>query len=902
MSAMRKNRLVWIVLLLVGFGLRLYQLDQFGFWQDEGLTPLRANYSVREILSNHVIIQEVVTNDTVPPFYFLLTYFSRQLWGESDFAYRFLPALFGVLTLPLIFQLGRRLGGAGVGLVGMGLLAINPLHIWYGQEARMYTLATWLMLAASLALWQALARPDKKIIQPFILYLLFAGIAFATHYLSAFLIVGQGALWLWLLWRRGQKKWIVGGTIAGILVILPFASVTIPRLFTGAETNYFYVPPWQIAQDLAHGYTVGVSLNLRQWWVGWLDAGVAGIALVGVWAAKAGKKRDSQLFLLIYLLAIPVGVSLIAPLKPMYQGVRHIFIGSPPYYLLIGLGVWTIWQKWGGLPAFLALILPIFGAFYSLNQLYHNPMLAKDDTRALIRYVETHAGENDAVVYNDAISLPTHAHYAHRADVPAFALPQYPHPFSDQTEQQLSELANQYDRIWFMVGPPADKRDDEEAVRQWLNQNLTQVDSYSAHGVTHEVRVDAFSAGERGEPVATNVQWQKMPLLEMVRTQFSQPTRSPALWFDLSWRASANATPPPDTQMGLQMQDEAGVVWATANHSFWMEEQSHRRQLFLPLPAGIPPGAYALFLQAWQKESGESLGDWQPIGEALIAPADGQVMTNLPQMPACSPQWENGLQLRAFIPSDTVKPGHTLPVSLYWSGVSSANLRYRVELWDEAGEMLRADEGAVMPAWSSRGEADDIVLGNAGFYIYPETAPGKYRLRWQIFDGDQPVAGKRCWQLGTQTTIEFGEIEAVAWEMNTELPAVTDPMQAVFGKTIELYAAKTAPSDGLTVTLYWRAVAQPSENYKVFLHLKDENGAIIDQIDRIPLDGLRPTGTWRAGEVLTEKYTVEMPATAGNYSIFIGFYDPETYERLPVTLNGQLQSDNQLLVEQVAVE
>ena len=69
-----------VALILLAFGLRLHNADFFSFWTDEGLTPLRASYPISEILSNRVIIQEGITNDTHPPFFFFFFHFTRQLF------------------------------------------------------------------------------------------------------------------------------------------------------------------------------------------------------------------------------------------------------------------------------------------------------------------------------------------------------------------------------------------------------------------------------------------------------------------------------------------------------------------------------------------------------------------------------------------------------------------------------------------------------------------------------------------------------------------------------------------------------------------------------------------------------------------------------------------------------
>ena len=119
-----------LALLLLGFWLRVHNLDAFSFWTDEGLTPERSGYPIAQILRNEIVIQGVVTTDTHPPLYYLIIHLTRQLFGLSDFAFRYPSVLFGVLLIPLLYQLARRLPAvpspSGRGL-GRGSV---PLALW----------------------------------------------------------------------------------------------------------------------------------------------------------------------------------------------------------------------------------------------------------------------------------------------------------------------------------------------------------------------------------------------------------------------------------------------------------------------------------------------------------------------------------------------------------------------------------------------------------------------------------------------------------------------------------------------------------------------------------------------------------------------------------------------------
>ncbi|MCA9979425.1 MAG: glycosyltransferase family 39 protein, partial [Anaerolineales bacterium] len=105
------------LLTLLAFALRAHHLDHFSFWIDEALTPLRTGQNMGDIIAGRTFIQEAISQDTHPPFYYLLVYITRRLWGESDYAYRYFSLLMGVLLVPLLFQLGRALFGRRAGLM-----------------------------------------------------------------------------------------------------------------------------------------------------------------------------------------------------------------------------------------------------------------------------------------------------------------------------------------------------------------------------------------------------------------------------------------------------------------------------------------------------------------------------------------------------------------------------------------------------------------------------------------------------------------------------------------------------------------------------------------------------------------------------------------------------------------
>jgi len=110
------------------------------------------------------------------------------------------------------------------------------------------------------------------------------------------------------------------------------------------------------------------------------------------------------------------------------------------------------------------------------------------------------------------------------------------------------------------------------------------------------------------------------------------------------------------------------------------------------------------------------------------------------------------------------------------------------------------------------------------------------------------------------------------------MPAIEHRIDQTLGNRVTLLGYETngqgAIGKELAVTLYWRAEADLSDSYKVFIHLLDQNGQVRAQVDAIPVNGTRPTTSWLPGETVTEIYTIKLPTDlpAGQYRLVAGLY------------------------------
>jgi mannosyltransferase len=194
-------------LIVLAAALRLPTLGAQSLWYDEAFTAVHVFHP-----SLSATLSAMVHTENSPPLWYLLEWVDVRVLGDGAFALRLPSALAGIATVPVAWAIGRELSGRRAALIAAALVAVNPLFVWYSQEARVYSLFVLASSVAILCFLRALAEPSRRRMAQFALA---CALALLTHYFFAFLLA---PMVLWLLRTRTLRR-AAAGAVAAIAVV-----------------------------------------------------------------------------------------------------------------------------------------------------------------------------------------------------------------------------------------------------------------------------------------------------------------------------------------------------------------------------------------------------------------------------------------------------------------------------------------------------------------------------------------------------------------------------------------------------------------------------------------------------------------------------------------------------------
>jgi uncharacterized membrane protein len=345
--------------LLVGLVLRLISLNQ-SLWLDEATSALAAKMPLSDFFT------KFMPGDFHPPLYYLILKLWASIFGFSEISLRIPSVIFGLGMVYFVYLIAKKLFNEKTGIIAATLIATSGLAVYYSQEARMYSLAAFLVGVLVYMFIQ------KK----WVLFSITLALLAMTDYVSLFILPV-----FWILGKKDFKK-LVLAHIPAFAVFLIWLPVFYKQILGGLSVqgsnwwNLLGVPTIKNAALILVKFILGRISFDNKIIYGAITAAV--ILLFGFVIYKA--RRSSKLIWLWLSLSIFLGI-LISFKVPTLSYFRFLFC-LPAFYILLAVGI----EKAG---RYKYLFLSALIAVNLISTMYYltNYKFQREDWRAAARAI-----------------------------------------------------------------------------------------------------------------------------------------------------------------------------------------------------------------------------------------------------------------------------------------------------------------------------------------------------------------------------------------------------------------------------------------------------------------------------------------------------------------------------------
>lgn len=710
-------------LAFLAFCLYTFRLEHQSLWYDEGFSVYLARMSLGEITYR-------TAHDIHPPLYYYLLHFWMLMFGSSEFALRFLSVLFGVLTVPLIYAVGKRLLGWSSGILAAALVAISPLFLWYSQEARMYTLVTFLCLLSTYLLLRIMEGRGKRPLL-WASYVLSSIVAVYTHFYAFFILVFQVLFFLswWTLWsrRRGRRHWptLASGLVSqGAVFVgyLPWSGFLLQRY--GADVSYWEgtLRVGEVLRKTLISFSTGQSvleLVAQPIALGYLL--ILGVAVAFLIAGGVRSRKPAYadepgtlpmiarwpwltLSALLLYLVLPCILLLAISYQRAKFHPRYLMLASPAFFLLLSGGIATLLAAGGTsfgrrrrsalVLACLFMVYIVGTSVYAVYNAYFDINFLKDDFRSAATYIEEHKRDNEVVILTSGHFFPVFTYYYQGDDwhpIPDEPTLSAEHVLNYGLADQLNRILEGRDGVWVLLWQH-EVVDPVGFLTTMLGREGTLVPyrgGFWGLKLLHYVLppdVHFSNQPQIEHPVAVNFDDQ-VQLLGYTLRQDKATTRELAIV--LYWEALQDLTE--DYKVSVRLRDEAGHEWGGFDGrpvgvlypTFrWRPDEKLFGQLAVVPHVATPPGDYELQASIYSDVNlagldvldsrGTPVGTTAALG--TVGLRKGRAATLAEVQPAHSVQVDLGQALEIVgyqLSADQAQPGDTLQLGLYWHALEA---------------------------------------------------------------------------------------------------------------------------------------------------------------------------------------------------------------------------------------
>ena len=369
-----------------------------------------------------VDIATIVAKDVHVPLYHFLLYGWRLLFGGGVETARMLSLLFYLLSIPALYALGKLAYNKEAGLFAAALFAISPFMNWYGNEIRMYTLFTLLVILNQyffIKLWKS-ARHTDSASSGAALYAVTAILGMYSHYFFFLVLAGQAVFYFLRrqIFPRGTLRKLITSWMLVALALLPWG-------------YYVYsIGEVQNQEPLLQAPTSIILFNAFSQFLFGFQADHINTVFLSLWpiavilAFLALRKRhggispETEYFFLTVMLSTALAFGISLTFHPVFTS-RYLILAVPSLYLLV-TSVFSLYPERAARFARGAALFVMDATL--IIELFSPTTPVKENYREAAQYLTAHAGGADVILLSAPFTIYPIEYY-YRGAAPIRTLP-----------------------------------------------------------------------------------------------------------------------------------------------------------------------------------------------------------------------------------------------------------------------------------------------------------------------------------------------------------------------------------------------------------------------------------------------------------------------------------------------
>lgn len=382
--------LPFVLLFGLALAIRLYHLAYNPLWLDEIYNYQLGQQGLGAILRNSLY-------DPHPPLYYLLQWITAGGSSHSELAWRWLPVISGAMTIPLVYEIIRKVYGAlSAGLSSL-LLAVSPAHLYFSQEARPFAFEVFLAALTTFWIVEIQDQPQKRGLWLGVITTTLIGLYSSYSYI---LVVGIQAVYLTLQNRRERWTYVYLSFIgAASISLLPFATRTIGKT-ASAHMDNISLNLLATSQALLAGEPLRYGITWAHTWAPLL---LGGLFLLG---ASTSFRHPQQRSLSVYAtlqLTLPL-FAFFAIINPIFGihlppgEAKQFIVLLPAFFILVASGIHNLWKLPTPFPKFIASVAVSVVTIASMSGMKNYWQVTKSSESETVLAVRKHLQPGDAII------------------------------------------------------------------------------------------------------------------------------------------------------------------------------------------------------------------------------------------------------------------------------------------------------------------------------------------------------------------------------------------------------------------------------------------------------------------------------------------------------------------------